>query len=130
MHHTVLGLRLLVGGEGAGERRVQSPPPAATAKATIYQLRHSLKVNDIPPGAKKVRIWVWFPDDDPYQKILQYGVPEAAGKYQLTRDGAHGHRYLYTEVDNPDNNPISLTTEFVLCRLGAAVPLDPKKAGP
>lgn len=41
---------------------------AAEPKTATYNIHHSLTVKDLPSGAKKVRIWFWFPDDDPVRR--------------------------------------------------------------
>jgi transglutaminase-like putative cysteine protease len=102
---------------------------AASPPSAVYKVEHSLTVKDIPDGAKTVRIWFWFPDDDPDQKVLNYAVTQAPSVYRLTRDPVNGHRYLYAEADNPKTT-LTLATEFTLRRTAAHIVLEPAKAGP
>jgi transglutaminase-like putative cysteine protease len=108
----------------------QAPQPdAKNPTQAVYDVHHALTVKDIPEGSKKVRIWFWFPDDSPDQKVLQTAVPLAPSNYKITRDPVNGHRYLYAELDNPPKS-VSLATHFVVCRWATSVKLDPDKAGP
>jgi transglutaminase-like putative cysteine protease len=109
----------------AGEPK-RSPAPLPSA---VYKVGHSLVVEDIPDGAKKVRVWFWFPDDEPNQKVLDYAVTQAPANYRLTRDPVNGHRYLYAEADEPKGKLV-LATEFTLRRMATHVALNPAKAGP
>jgi transglutaminase-like putative cysteine protease len=87
-----------------------------------------LTVKDVPEGSKSVRVWFWLPDDDDCQKLLDLSVVEAPTGYQITRDAANGHRYLYAEVQNPSKT-VNLATDFVIRRQAVSVALDPAKAG-
>ncbi len=101
---------------------------ADTPTAT-YQIQHSLKITKIPTGSQRVRAWFWLPDDDEYQKVLNLEVKTAPASYQLTRDAAYGHRYLYAEVERPSQDTLTLGTDFVLRRNMASIPVDPGRAG-
>lgn len=93
-----------------------------------YRVTHGLTLKDVPKGAKQARIWFWFPDDDDYQKVRDLAV-KAPGRARLTRDGAHGHRYLYCEVDDPGAT-VDVTTNWLVQRREASFQLDPERAGP
>jgi transglutaminase-like putative cysteine protease len=103
------------------------PLNAAEPTAT-YKIHHALTVNDIPEGTKSVRIWFWLPDDDDYQKVLDLSVANSPTDYQITRDAANAHRYLYSEIKNPTVGKVRLATDFVLRRQAVLVALDPAKA--
>lgn len=102
---------------------------AAPPSSTTYHIRHTLKVKDIPEGAKKVRIWFWVPDDDEFQKVLDFKTVSASGETRFTRDAMHGHRYLYTELAKPGSDPVAVNTEFTIRRQAVKIDLDPEKAG-
>lgn len=110
------------------DAKIKEVVSAPAPKQAIFNVHHALTVKDIPAGSKKARIWFWFPDDAPQQKILEFSIPTAPAGYKVTRDPVNGHRYLYVEVDNPSET-VSLTTDFVICREAIAVKLDPAKAG-
>jgi hypothetical protein len=113
----------------ADEPSVKAKIEEPATKSATYKITHSLKIKDIPAGSKNVRVWFWFPDDDPQQKLLEFKVPLAPAGFQLTRDAANGHRYLFAETENPGAT-LSLVTEFTLSRKSVHVPLDAAKAGP
>jgi transglutaminase-like putative cysteine protease len=113
---------------GLGPRSAISDD-AAPPTSTTYQVEHQITVKDIPEGAKRVRIWFWLPDDDPSQKLLDLSVTDAPSGYQITRDPAYGHRYLYAEVAKPDGE-VHLATQFTLRRERESIALDPQAAGP
>lgn len=122
----VFALAIFTLGTAASSARAEeepSPPRAAT-----YQIEHSLTVSEFPPDAGKVRIWFWLPDDDGCQKLLDLAVAEAPAGYQITRDAASGHLYLYAEVDKP-TAPIRLQTDFTVRRVSEHVALVPEEAG-
>jgi transglutaminase-like putative cysteine protease len=102
---------------------------SADSRAATYQIHHALIVKDIPAGAQFVRIWFWLPDDDDCQKVLDLSVVKAPKDYRITRDFAHGHRYLYAELCKPTSSTQCLATDFVIRRQATAIPLDPDKAG-
>jgi transglutaminase-like putative cysteine protease len=104
-----------------------APAGYGAANAT-FDVEHSLVVKDIPAGAKRVRVWFWFPSDDDYQKVRDVSV-SAPGKFHVTRDKEYGHQYLYAEIDSPGATA-TLSTHFIVQRREASFQLDPEKAGP
>ncbi|HVR73881.1 MAG TPA: transglutaminase domain-containing protein, partial [Planctomycetota bacterium] len=54
----------------------------------------------IPPGARKVRIWLPLPRTDETQEITNLKV-EAPVAHRETRDKVYGNRLAYLEIDGP-----------------------------
>ncbi len=109
---------------GGRAAHADTPPASAT-----YSIKHSLTVKDIPQGAKKVRIWFWMPQDDAAQKVLDFSVTDAPAGFKIVSDPTYGQQYLYCEVNQPAQNTVALTTDFVLRRQAISATLEPEKSG-
>src|SRR4051812_25423297 len=53
---------------------------------TTYNIHHALTVKAIPSGTKRVRVWFWIPQEDPYQRVLDLTVAQAPDGYQIVRN--------------------------------------------
>ena len=76
----------------------------ADTAAVRFQAHHEATIKNIPPGAKKARIWLVVPREDPAQKVdaIQLTGP---GKSRVAQGGTYNNRFAYFEVDNP---PVSV----------------------
>jgi hypothetical protein len=74
----------------------QTPPPSERS----FHFEYAAVVKGIPPGAKKVRIWMPLPPTDPTQEITNLKV-EAPVAHRETRDRVYGNRIAYLEIDGP-----------------------------
>lgn len=97
---------------------------------TIYAVRQSFTVKDVPAGAKSVRGWFWMPEDRPEQRVLEFRVVDAPESLRITRDPRYGRSWLYADVaPNPDK-PLRIVTEFKVLRRVISGMADAAKAGP
>lgn len=87
----------------------------SAAADTIYTVKQTFTVKDLPADAKKVRGWFWMPEDRPEQKILEMRIVEAPASLRITRDPKYGRSWLYAEGAASDK-PLRIVTEFKVVR--------------
>lgn len=63
-------------------------------------------ISALPPGARKLRVWVPVPQSDGEQEISSLSI-ESPVRYVLHHDPEYGNRYAYLEV-TPDRQTIPL----------------------
>jgi transglutaminase-like putative cysteine protease len=97
---------------------------------SIFTIRQTYTVDDLPPGAKQVRGWFWMPEDRPEQKVLETRILNAPDSLRVTRDPQYGRKWLYAEVAADTNKPLTLVTEFKVLRRAVKGMADPSKARP
>jgi len=83
---------------------------------TVFTVRQSYTVKDLPEGAKQVRGWFWMPEDRPEQKVLEFKVTQAPDSMRITRDAKYGRSWLYAEVPADSAKPLQIVTEFKVLR--------------
>jgi len=99
-------------------------PPSRT-----YDVRQTVELREIPPGAKKVKMWICLPDDAPYQRLLDITVKSAPEGWRMVREPERGNRFLYVEMNDPRSDTLSVTVDFTVRREAVSFRLDPAKAG-
>ena len=114
-HHVLAGLFCLLATLGS-----------ATAD-TVFTVRQSFTVKDIPEGAKNVRGWFWMPEDRPEQRILEFRVTEAPSSMRITRDPTYGRSWIYAEAPVGDK-PLRVVAEFKVLRKSVSGMADASKA--
>lgn len=100
------------------------------AADTIYTIRQTYIVKDIPEGAKQVRGWFWMPEDRPEQQVLEFRVLESPESLRITRDPRYGRSWLYADVAVNPEKPLRVVTEFKVIRRKVSGMANPAKAGP
>lgn len=98
--------------------------------ATLYTVRQSYTVKDLPLDAQHVRGWFWMPEDRPGQQVLDFRVVEAPPSLRLTRDARYGRSWLYAETPASLQHPLRVVTEFTLVRRRISGLADPERARP
>jgi transglutaminase-like putative cysteine protease len=97
---------------------------------TIFTVRQSYTVKDLPEGAQQVRGWFWMPEDRPEQQVLEFKVRKAPESLKITRDPVYGRSWLYAEVAAKTNQPLEIVTEFKVLRRSVKGMADKSKARP
>jgi transglutaminase-like putative cysteine protease len=85
-------------------------PPART-----FRFTYNFTVKDIPPEAKRVRVWVPVPQTDQHQIVRVLAV-KAPTKTQMTEDSEYGNRIMYAEIQNPASGKAEFTLEYEVTR--------------
>jgi transglutaminase-like putative cysteine protease len=101
----------------------------ATADS-VYTVRQSFAVKDLPDGAKHVRGWFWMPEDRPEQRVLEFRVVEAPESLRITRDPRYGRSWLYAEAKASSDKPLRVVTEFKVLRRKVSSLADPGRTRP
>jgi transglutaminase-like putative cysteine protease len=101
---------------------------AGAPPANRFQAHHEAVLRDIPAGAKKARIWLVVPRDDPAQKIGEIKL-SGPGKSSVERGGTYNNRYAYFEVENPGPT-LKVAADFTVERREVNTTPDPKAVRP
>lgn len=96
---------------------------------TVYTVKQTFTVKDLPAGAKNVRGWFWMPEDRPEQRVLEFRVTEAPASFRITRDPRYGRSWLHAETAASDK-PLRIVTEFKVLRRSVSGMADASKASP
>jgi transglutaminase-like putative cysteine protease len=103
--------------------------PQALADS-IYTIRQTFTLGELPKGAKQVRGWFWMPEDRPGQKVLDFRIVEAPKTVKITRDPAYGRSWIYAEAPAKADAPLKVVTEFKVLRENVNSGASPEKSGP
>jgi transglutaminase-like putative cysteine protease len=104
-----------------------APPPVQAD--SIYTVRQTFSVKDLPAGAKQIRGWFWMPEDRPEQRVTEFRVVQAPETFRITRDPRYGRSWLYAEAAVNADKPLRVETEFKLMRRKISGLADSAKAG-
>lgn len=97
---------------------------------TVFTVRQTFTVTNVPGTAKEVRGWFWMPEDRPEQKVLEFRVVEAPQSLRITRDPRYGRSWIYAESSGPGSEPLTVVTEFKVLRRSVSGMADPAKTRP
>src|SRR3990172_9271264 len=120
-----LSLALLIPGWSASYGPGVEKEGVRPLRSAIFEVRHELKVM-VPEGAKRVRIWFAFPQEDPAQQVRDLRV-EAPYPYRVERD-SEGNTVLYLEAENPKEKELTVVESFTVSRSEVRSGVDPKVA--
>jgi transglutaminase-like putative cysteine protease len=96
-------------------------------RSATFQVRHELSVS-VPEGAKSVKVWFAYPQDDPAQTVSDVRV-EAPFTHQVTTDPS-GNKMLFVEATDPSVKQFVIVEEFTLQRREVRSGVDPSKTRP
>ena len=121
-----LGIGLALTGLAAAA--VPRPAGAADPKTLRFQAHHEATIKDIPAGAKKARVWLVVPREDPAQKVGDLRLT-GPGKSSVERGGTYNNRFAYFEVENPGPS-LTVAADFTVERREVSVPANPSSVQP
>lgn len=84
---------------------------AAQPATRSFELTYETVVQEIPPDAKKVEIWLPYPTSTDYQTVEEVSV-EAPGTVQKTHDPEYGNSILYVSVTDFEGPTLPLSMKF------------------
>ena len=94
---------------------VTAAAAAAAAEADAprvreFDLTYSAQVQELPPAAKRVEVWLPYPVSDEHQEVKVTGV-SSPYPYEVLQESRHGNSMLHLLVTNPPSReiPLSLT---------------------
>lgn len=85
-------------------------PPSRTLRFT-----YTFTLKDIPPGAKRVRVWAPVAQSDQHQTVRVIAV-KAPVKTQITRDAEYGNRMMYAELQGSAADAAQFTIKYEVTR--------------
>ncbi len=97
---------------------------------TVYAIRQTFTVTNLPADAKQVRAWFWMPEDRPEQELLDFRIVRAPETFRITRDPVYGRSWLYAEVAADPGKPLEIVTGFTIRRRAVSGLADRTKTGP
>jgi hypothetical protein len=100
------------------------------AADTVYVVRQSFTVKDLPEGARQVQGWFWMPENRPEQEVLDFRVVESPESFRITRDLTYGRSWLYGAAAADPAKPLKIVTEFKVRRRVVSGRADPARTGP
>lgn len=92
-----------------------SHPQKFSAPTRTFRFTYNFTVKDIPPEAKRVRVWVPVPQTDQHQTVRVLAV-KAPAKTQMTNEPEYGNRIMYAEMDNSGSGKAEFTLEYEVTR--------------
>ncbi|GEM_PF-2471341 len=92
---------------------------------TIFTVRQTFTVKDVPDSANEVRGWFWMPEDRPEQKVLEFRVVEAPENFKITRDPHYGRSWISADAPADSDKPLPVVTEFKVLRRDVKGMADP-----
>jgi transglutaminase-like putative cysteine protease len=85
-------------------------PPSRT-----FHFTYHFTVEEIPAGAKRVRVWVPVPQSDQHQSVRVLAVKSPV-KTRMTQEPGYGNHMMYAEIENPANAQPEFTLEYEVTR--------------
>ena len=116
MKTSILSGILVLGVAAILAAMMRSDTPASnSAPSRTFDLMYSAEIHDVPAGAKKVDLWLPYPQSDEYQKILSAKV-NSPFPTKIETASQYGNKMVHLVVKNPTASTIPVTMEFTVER--------------
>lgn len=99
-------------------------------KVNTYRVEQTVRLTEIEPGAKHVRMWISVPGDEANQKLLNLSVDAAPGEWEFVRDADYRGQFLKVEAVDPATDSLEVKVSFVVRRQPVYTAVHPERAGP
>jgi len=86
-----------------------------SAPSRTFRFTYNFTVKDIPPGAKRVRVWVPVPQTDQHQTVRVLAI-KAPAETQVTQEPEYGNRIMYAEIQHPASSKAEFSLEYEVTR--------------
>ena len=96
---------------------------------TLFTVRQTFTVTNVPTSAWNVRGWFWMPEDRPEQRVLDFRIVEGPESVRITRDPRYGRSWIYAEAPAAGGPPLRVVTEFKVLRRSVGGRADANAAG-
>lgn len=80
-----------------------------------FRFTYSFTVQNIPHGAKRVRVWVPVAHSDEYQSVRLVHV-KAPVRTRITQEPEFGNHILYAEIRNPKHSSADFSLQYEVTR--------------
>ena len=101
-----------------------------TAAESLFTVRQTFTITNLPPDADQVRGWFWMPEDRPGQRVLEFRIVEAPDSVRITRDPNYGRSWIYAEAPANARKSLRVVTEFQVARERLSGLADAERARP
>ena len=81
--------------------------PSADPAVRTFELTYRAVIDDLPEGAREVRVWLPYPTDDESQEVEVTGV-SSPFPTRVVKEPELGNSVLYLAVEDPAQNPITV----------------------
>lgn len=72
-----------------------------------FELKYNAVIGDIPADTDMVKIWIPYPQEDPFQRIYSVRI-DAAYPTFIHRENVYGNQFMYMEIENPTESEIEI----------------------
>jgi transglutaminase-like putative cysteine protease len=79
-----------------------------------FEFEYRATVKDVPPGAKKLDLWIPVPHDTPFQKITGLRI-DSPHPYKF-RTAQYGNRVMHLSLENPPRAGFAVVMRFEVAR--------------
>jgi len=113
---------------------VLSQSPAKVSAPQVIETRtieltQTVTLNDVPDGARHVRMWVPIPSDGPWQRVTDIKVDYTPGMWQLVHPQDGKGNLIYVDVLNPKSATIPVSISCTIERQGVYFPVEDLASG-
>lgn len=84
-------------------------------KQREFEFVYKVTINGIPKNAKEINFWVPYPQDKPYQKILDVSI-KSPFKTSINYDKKYGNSILYAKVFAPKEENFQIEVRYKVLR--------------
>ncbi|MGH9748103.1 MAG: transglutaminase-like domain-containing protein [Candidatus Acidiferrales bacterium] len=106
---------LFLGAAVAALATVHTLPANAPVHDRTFDITYTAEIHDIPAGAKEIQIWLPYPQDDEYQKVLKANVTSPFPT-KIVKGAEYGNAIVHIGVKDPKVTSIPITMEFTVRR--------------
>jgi transglutaminase-like putative cysteine protease len=93
----------------------QAAPEKFSPPARTFHFTYNFTVKDIPPGTKRVRVWIPVPQTDQHQSVRVLAT-KAPVKTKMTQEPLYGNRMMYAEIANPTAGTADFSLDYKITR--------------
>lgn len=94
------------------------------------ELTQKVTLADVPEGAKSVKMWIPFPSDHEWQRVLDVSIDSVPGNWEIVSQPEGRGEFLYLEVTDPEPGKLEAVISCLVQREGVHFPLGKDLAAP
>lgn len=87
-------------------------------------LTQTVRLADVPEGARTLRLWVPVPSDRSWQRVLDITVDDAPGEWKIVPQAEGRGSFLFVDVADPAPGDHAVVVSCIVERQGVHFPLD------
>jgi Transglutaminase-like superfamily len=102
--------------------------PTITAVRT-WRIRQTVRLNEVPAGAREVKLWAALPADGPWQRVLARRVLSAPTGWSLEAQPRTGGEMIFARSAADSQAPVEIVVETIVRREAPRFDLAAKVSG-